>query len=120
VNRNVEVATATQGTFPALLTFTDDGGVIADEPPFPFETSGHGNWVSTDHQEVAYRFVALIGSTEGSLSAKIKVICTLRFDPSQGTWNDPFKADVTDPSGNVIFNEHGTFSLTRIVVERLD
>jgi len=118
---NVDVTAVVQNiTFPALLTFTDDGGMIADEPPSPFETSGHGNWISTGRREVAYTFVALIGSAEGPLSAQIKVVGTLRFDPSQGTWNGPFKADVTDPSGNAIFSEHGTFSLTRIAVEQLN
>ena len=118
---NVEVTTVGQGTtFPALLTFAADGGMIADEPPSPFETSGHGNWVSTGRREVAYTFVALIGSAEGPLSAKLKVVGTLRFDSANDSWNGPFKIDGFDPGGNVIFSDHGTFSLTRIAVERLD
>jgi hypothetical protein len=32
----------------------------------------------------------------------------------------PFKIDVFDPSGQVIFFDRGTFSLTRIAVEQLD
>src|SRR4051794_11048925 len=77
---NVVATTVGQGTtFPALLTFNDDGSMLADEPPSPFETSGHGNWVSTGRREVAYTFVALIGSAEGPLSVKLKVIGTLRF-----------------------------------------
>ena len=118
---NVEVVTVGQGTtFPALLTFAADGGLIADEPPSPFETSGHGNWVSTGRREVAYTFIALIGSAEGPLSAKLKVVGTLRFDRASDSWNGPFKIDILDPSGNVILSDQGTFTLTRIAVERLD
>jgi hypothetical protein len=112
----VDVSTATQGTFPALLTFTAGGGVIADEPPFPFETSAHGNWISVGRREVAYTFVALIGSAEGPLSG----VGTLRLNAGEGTWSGPFKVEVTDASGNVTFSDRGTFSLTRIAVERLD
>src|SRR5262245_7568317 len=97
---NVETTVEIQNaTFPALLTFTEDGNVIADEPPSPFETSGHGNWIGTDHNEVAYTFVALIGSAGGPLSAKLKVVGTLQLDADKGTWNGPFKIDVFDPSG---------------------
>ena len=118
---NVVVTTVGQGTkFPALLTFDADGGMIADEPPSPFETSGHGNWVSTGRRDVAYTFVALIGSAEGPLSVKLKVVGTLRFNSANESWNGPFKIDGFDPSGNVIFSDHGTFSLTRIAVERMD
>jgi len=118
---NVVVTTETQGTtFPALLTFSEDGGMIADEPPSPFETSGHGNWVSTGRREVAYTFVSLIGSAEGPLSAKLKVVGTLQYDAGNDSWSGPFKIDVLDPDGHVTFTDHGTFSLTRIAVEPLD
>ena len=102
------------------MTFTEDGNVIADEPPSPFETSGHGNWISTGHNEAAYTFVSLIGSAAGPLSAKLKVVGALQLDADKGTWNGPFKIDVSDPSGQIIFSDRGTFSLTRIAVERLD
>jgi hypothetical protein len=117
----VVVTTVNQGaTFPALLTFGDDGTMTADETPSPFETSGHGNWVSTGRREVAYTFVALIGSAEGPLSAKLKVVGTLELDADKGTWSGPFKIDVVDANGNVTLSDHGTFSLTRIAVERLE
>ena len=118
---NAVTTTVTQGTtFPALLTFAADGGMIADEPPSPFETSGHGNWVSTGRRDVAFTFVSLIGSAEGPLSVKLKVIGTLRFNSANDSWSGPFKIDVIDPSGQVTFSDRGTFSLTRIAVERLD
>jgi hypothetical protein len=118
---NVVVTTELQATiFPALLTFSDDGGLIADEPPSPFETSGHGNWISAGRREAAYTFVSLIGSAEGPLSAKLKVVGTLRYDAGNDSWSGPFKIDVLDPNGQVSFTDHGTFSLTRIAVESLE
>jgi hypothetical protein len=118
---NVEVTTVAQGTtFPALLTFTPGGGMIADEPPLPFETSGHGNWVKHGGDKVAYTFVALIGSTEGPLSARLKVVGTLNFDVGKDQWAGPFKIDVFDPEGNVVLSDRGTFRLKRITVESLD
>ena len=117
---NVVVTTEIQGsTFPALLTFTSDGGVIADETPSPFETSGHGNWVSIGRGQVAYTFVALIGNAEGALSVKLKVVGRLNLNSDKESWSGPFKIDVLDPNGQVTFTDHGTFSLTRIVVESL-
>ncbi len=118
---NVVVTTEVQGiTFPALLTFSSDGGMIADEPPSPFETSGHGNWISAGRREVAYTFVSLIGSAEGPLSAKLKVVGTLQYDAGNDSWSGPFKIDVFDAGGKLSFTDHGTFSLTRIAVESLD
>jgi hypothetical protein len=118
---NVVVTTEVQGTtFPALLTFSDEGGMIADEPPSPFETSGHGNWVSAGRRDVAYTFVSLIGSAEGPLSSKLKVVGTLRYNADKDSWSGPFKIDVLDPDGRVNFTDHGTFSLTRIAVEPLN
>jgi len=118
---NVVVTTEVQGTtFPALLTFSEDGGMIADEPPSPFETSGHGNWVSAGRREVAYTFVSLIGSAEGPLSSKLKVAGRLRYDADDDGWSGPLKIDVLDPNGQVIFTDQGTFTLTRIAVEPLE
>ncbi|HEU5099432.1 MAG TPA: hypothetical protein VFU22_10455 [Roseiflexaceae bacterium] len=117
----VVVTTVGQGTtFPALLTFNDDGSMLADEPPSPFETSGHGNWLSTGRRAAAFTFISLVGSAEGPLSAKYKVVGALHFDSSSDSWSGPFKIDVADPSGQVVFSDHGTFSLTRIAVERLE
>jgi hypothetical protein len=118
---NVVVTTEVQGsTFPALLTFSSDGGMIADETPSPLETSGHGNWVNSGRNEAAYTFVALIGNPDGTLSTKLKVVGTLQYDASNDSWSGPFKIDVFDAGGQVIFTDHGTFSLTRIAVEPLD
>jgi hypothetical protein len=117
---NAVVTTEGQGmTFPALLTFSSDGSMIADEPPSPFETSGHGNWVSAGHRQVAYTFVSLIGSAEGPVSATLKVVGTLRYDAGNDSWSGPFKIDVVAADGQVLLADRGTFSLTRLAVEPL-
>jgi hypothetical protein len=104
-------------TFPALLTFTSDGIVIADEPPSPFETSGHGNWVATGPDTANLTFLALIGSVEGPLSATLKVVGTLRYDANADTWDGPFAIQVTDAKGAEVLADHGTFKGTRIAIE---
>jgi hypothetical protein len=117
---NLAFTTPDQGTRPGLLTFTADGSVIGVEAPMPFETSGHGNWVMSDDGEVAYTFMALVGSQEGKNTGKIKVVGTLRLDAGTASWRGPFKVELFDASGQVNFTDRGTFSLTRIAVEPLD
>ena len=38
-----EINSPNQGAFPALVTFTSDGSLIASESPLPFEGTGHGS-----------------------------------------------------------------------------
>lgn len=117
---SVEATTPTQGAFPVLLTFTSDGTVIGDETPAAFETSAHGNWISTGPRQAAYTFVAFIGNAEGKLSSRIKVVGTLEFDVKTDRWSGPFHVRLLDPSGQETFSDRGTFSGTRIAVETLD
>ena len=116
---HVEITTPTQRG-PGLLTFTADGSVIADESPLPFESTAHGAWVSRGPRDVAYTFVALMGSQEGKNAGKLKVVGTLQFDVGTASWRGPFKIDVFDAGGQVTYADRGTFDLTRIAVESLD
>ncbi len=116
----VEAATQLQGTALAFLTFTSDGIVLADEPSGGFETTGHGNWVATGGSGVAYTFQAYVGSPSGQISASIKVVGTLQFNALQDKWSGPFKVEVFDPSGNLLFSDRGTFRGTRIQIESLN
>ncbi|MFL6274060.1 MAG: hypothetical protein ACJ74G_02540 [Blastocatellia bacterium] len=111
--------TAAQGQFKALLTFTSDGNVIGDEPS-AFETAAHGNWANIGGSQVAYTFTSLIGGADSQLSGSLKVIGTLRLDAAQDKWSGPFKVEVFDASGNVVFTDRGTFTGTRIQIESLD
>lgn len=114
------ITTPDQGTFPALLTFSADGSVIADESPLPFETSGHGNWAMGDDGEVAFTFIALMGSQEGRNTGNIKVVGALQFDGEMAGWKGRFKVEVFDADGQVTFTDRGTHTLTRIPIESLD
>jgi hypothetical protein len=118
---NAEATVEAAGaTFPALLTFGVGGTVIADEPPLPGETSGHGNWISKSDDEVAFTFVALYGAEDAAYTGNLKVVGTLQYDSSADSWQGPFKIDVFDADGQMTFTDQGTFSLTRIAVESLD
>jgi hypothetical protein len=109
-----------QGIFPALLTFTADGSVIADESPELFESTGHGSWVSTGREGVAYTFMVLFGSQEGKNTGKAKVVGTLQFDAGTGGWQGPFKFESVDTTGKASPAIHGTFHLKRIAVEPMN
>ena len=116
---NAAITTPAQGTFPALMTFTADGIVIADESPTEFESAGHGNWKQNDSGEIAYTFVSLYGSEEAANTGKLKVIGTLNPDSGKDSWSGPFQIDVYDASGQVVFSDNGTVNLIRIEVEAL-
>lgn len=106
--------------FPSLFTFTDDGIVIADEPPSPFETSGHGNWVATGADTADFTFLALIGSAEGPLASTIKVVGSVNYDSNADTWDGPFIVRVTDAEGAELLLDQGTFQGTRIAIEKTE
>jgi hypothetical protein len=116
---NADITTPSQGTFPALFTFSGDGSVITAESPLPFESSGHGNWNSKTPGEVAYTFMALFGSEEGKNTGKLKVAGTLNLNADNTSWSGPFKIDVFDATGQVIFSDNGMLNLTRITVESI-
>ena len=101
------------------MTFTSDGIVLGDEPPMPFETTAHGNWIATGPLEAAYTFVALIGNAEGMPASKIKCVGALAYDAKTDTWRGPFQIEIVDADGQQTFAEHGSVSGTRIAVERL-
>ena len=118
---NAEVKVESQdASFPALLTFGAGGTVVTDEPPLTGETSGHGNWSSSSDSEVAFTFVALFSGEEGAYNGNLKVVSTLQYDASADSWQGPFKIDVFDADGQVLFSDRGPFSLTRIAVESLE
>lgn len=117
----VEITTPHQGSFPALFTFTGDGALIGTESPGPFESPSHGNWVGHG-REAAYTFLVLFGSPAGAgrNTGSAKVVGTLQFDAGRGGWSGPFRIEVFDPAGHVLFSDRGTLQLTRIAIEALD
>ena len=119
VDTTVEIQ---QATFPTLMTFTSDGIVLADEPPNPSETTGHGNWVATGPRSAAFTFRVLVGSAPPSslLSVSYKIVGKLEFDARADKWSGPFKIHIFDAAGIEIFVDSGTMTGTRIAVETLD
>ena len=117
---SVEVNAEILGAFPALLSFTSDGILLTEDPPVPFETTGHGNWVATGPNEAAFTFLLLVGSEAGPLSATWKIIGKLQFDRQTDNWSGPVKILGFDPDGNEFFADRGTFRGTRIAIETLD
>ena len=119
---SVETTVVNQGvTFPALITFTSDGIVLADEPGDAFETTGHGNWIATGRRSAAFTFLALIGDgPDGQLSVSLKIVGKLQYDARADNWSGPFKIQGFNLDGIELFDDTGTFSGTRIPIETLD
>jgi hypothetical protein len=108
-------------TFPALMTFSADGGVLTSQLPTGMpETPGYGNWIATRPNQAAYTFVALFSNPDGSLSAKAKVVGKVQYNPRADTWSGPWKIHVFDADGNEFFTDSGMNNATRIAVEMLD
>jgi len=114
-------STAIQAPFPGLLTFSSDGAIVATESPGPFESIGVGTWEARGG-DAALTFHVLFGSPAGAATntGRARIVALLRYDAATDTWSGPFKIDVYDPAGHVLFHDRGQFTLTRIVVESLD
>lgn len=104
-------------TFPALLTFTGDGIVLADEPPALYETTGHGAWTAAGIDGADFTFVSLVGSESGALSAVMKVAGSLVYDAAADTWQGTFTYRFTDAGGAEVAVDEGTMDAVRIGVE---
>jgi hypothetical protein len=59
-------------------------------------------------------------SGAGQNTGSAKVVGTLHFDADNGGWSGPFRIQVFDPAGHVLFSNAGTLRLTRIEIETLD
>jgi hypothetical protein len=113
----VTVKTDIQGTtFPSTMTFISDGNLLADETPYLYETTGHGDWIYTSKNDVAYTFEVIIGDENGALATKAKVSGTLHYYSQKDSWKGPFSILVFDPDGNQVFADTGTMEGARIKV----
>jgi hypothetical protein len=116
---DVTFETAIQGgPFKALMSFSADGTMLTAEPS-AHETGGFGGWLATGSRTAAYTFRSYLGSPTGENTGSIKVVGKLRLDRNQDHWRGPFRVDVFDPSGNLVFSDTGTFVADRIRVEPL-
>lgn len=101
-------------TLPGFVSFFEDGNMLTDENPSPFETSGHGSWVSTGKNNAAYTFSFLIGSADQSQWIKGTLHGKVVYDPKTDTWNGPFTIHMEDQNGGLVLDDTGTLSGTRI------
>ena len=107
-------AVKANSTFPALMTFTSDGIVFADEAPEPLESSGHGSWEQTGPNEAAYTFVFLIGNTDRSNWMQATVSGDLQYIGDDDRWIGPFTFRQADREGNEVAADTGLMSGARI------
>jgi hypothetical protein len=113
------MASIPQGTFHALISMTSDGIILADEIPAAFETTAHGNWISSGHNKASYTFLFIVGDNTQTEILKSKVVGIFEYDPKTDSISGPFKVTQVDPQGNIAFTADGTFTGTRITVEQL-
>lgn len=125
----VEATPETQPPFEGLITFNADGGLLSSAQPMGidfmgrplYETPGYGNWIATRPNQAAFTFVALYTDASGMSAGKGKVVGKLQYDPRTDTWSGPFRFEVRDASGTVLyFESRGTINAARIAVETLD
>jgi hypothetical protein len=115
---NTEVTIASlRRSYPALVTFTSDGSVIADDASSPVEATGHGSWIKTGPNAGAFTYVFLIGSTEPGQWIKGKVSGALKYNARTDKWSGQFKVALVDQDGQVVHSDSGTMRGTRITVE---
>lgn len=114
-------------TFDSLSTYTRDGGwVFSDQgsvitdPSFPHVFSaGHGVWVHQGGRKFRQTARQLISDLNGGLLARLKLRETLTLDASGDAYRTVWKAEFTDPAGNLIASFEGTRTGQRIKIEPL-
>ena len=116
-------------TFQGLLTFTDDGGVVAsaqgdvllNAPPgiVAVASAGHGAWAKTGPHEYSFTFRQIFYDSDGNLQGGAKIRGLSRMNPNGDEWSGSFQVEWFDAFGNVVFEGQGTQQASRIKVEPL-
>jgi hypothetical protein len=103
-----------------LVSFTKDGITMsADFGANPMPSSGLGVWGKTGPDQFATTYVELL-SVANALVSRAKIRGTLKYDHKSDTLAGPFRVDVTDPSGQNVFDHfEGTVLFTRMQLEPL-
>ena len=112
--------------FKALITFTDDGGMLVSQAtivPFPppigraVFSAGHGEWDKVKSGEFSFKFVALIHNENAVFLGTSEVNGTIQIDETLDNFSGTARAADLDPSGNVIFGFDASIEGKRIHVE---
>jgi hypothetical protein len=112
--------------FRGLITFTQDGGVIAsaqgdvllDAPPGvpPVATAGHGAWVRTG-RTFRFTFRQIFSNADGTYAGGAKISHSVRLNAGGNGWTGSLSVEIYDADGNVVFSGTGTETAVRIRAE---
>ncbi len=106
---NVEVTPDGESTFPAIVTFTSDGSVVATEADSP--TTGQGAWKRVDDDRYAFGFTSFVVSPTGEPAGHVVVRSVVTFDGNASSGR--FSFTIYDAAGAVVQRGGGTATATR-------
>jgi hypothetical protein len=109
---DVQVSPVGASPFPALLTFTRDGGVIETESDGA--GTGLGSWKRTGPKAFTLAFKTFLFTPAGDPAGSVVVRAAVTLNG--GTLSGPFKFDVFDTAGNKLQSGSGTAKATRFVI----
>lgn len=105
--------------FKGLVTFDKGGGLVesgqGDEAPPILTSPGHGAWVNSGSDDIAFNFIKLLYDTSGKFAGLLKIHGTAKLEGDILTGSATFV--VTDPTGKVIATGSNTIKATRIQAE---
>jgi hypothetical protein len=111
--------------FKALMTFTEDGGLMVSQAaivPWPTPngcaifTAGHGEWNRIRDGRFSITFVALIHDKGAEFLGTTRVSGTIEVDETMDAFSGTTSATDLDPDGNVIFSFEAFIEAERIRV----
>lgn len=111
--------------FKALMTFTEDGGLMVSQTaivPWPIAngsavfTAGHGEWNRIRDGKLSITFVALIHDEDAEFLGTAKVNGTIEVDEAMDAFIGTTSATDLDQEGNVIFSFEASVEAERIRV----
>ena len=100
----------------AMLTLSPGGGLIETESGSP--GTAQGSWEERGGGRLALTFQRFEFDEEGQPAGHIVVRAELN-PQAAGRLSGPFKVDVFDPEGNVVFSDSGTATAERFKVQPL-
>lgn len=110
-------------SYKALITFTEDGGVMETAvlpPSLPQPaTAGHGEWTKTGMRSFAFTYVKLLSDGQGNFTGTMRVSESLEPSLSLDDYRGVGKVEILDPTGKVTASFDTTTQATRIHVELL-
>lgn len=116
----------------SLMTFVPGGGLVEARrlyvTQFPggpvVESPGHGAWQSAGHgrYDVTFQFLFQAGPGHplaGEILGTDKIRWRATLNRHTGELEGPWKSQITDPSGGLLFQAEGTIVARRLLVEPL-